>query len=164
MRVLLQRVTSASVVIDGESVGRIGRGLLLLVGITDGDDEATAGKLAGKVANLRIFADDAGAMNRSALDLLPSGADTGRTGDLSGEPVAVLVVSQFTLYGDARRGRRPSFTAAARPEVASPLVDRLCDELRSLGLPVATGLFGADMAVTLTNDGPVTIWLDSAEL
>ena len=164
MRVLLQRVTDASVSIDAEVVGAIGRGFVLLVGMTATDDEATITKLAMKVANLRIFADDAGAMNRSAFELLSAGPGSRAGGDLRDEPIAMLVVSQFTLYADARRGRRPGFTGAARPEQASPLVDRFVEELRRIGFPVATGRFGADMAVALTNDGPVTIWLDSAEL
>jgi D-tyrosyl-tRNA(Tyr) deacylase len=105
-------------------------------------------QIAAKIANLRIHSDDAGKMNLSALDL--------------GLPV--IIVSQFTLYGDARKGRRPSFVAAAAPEQAAPLIDRLCEELRNAGLFVQTGEFGADMAVSLVNDGPVTIWLDTAEL
>ncbi len=164
MRVLLQRVTDASVTIDGEVVGAIGRGFVSLVGMTSSDDDATVVKLAAKVANLRVFADEGGAMNRAALDLLPDGGVALDGGDLRDEPVAMLVVSQFTLYADARKGRRPSFVGAARPEQASPLVDRFINELRRLGLPVAPGRFGADMAVRLTNDGPVTIWLDSADL
>ena len=160
MRVLVQRVSRARVVIDGETVATIGRGFVLLVGITHDDTAETVRRLASKVANLRVFADDDGAMNRSALEL----AAPDDSPDLSDTPVAMLVVSQFTLYADARKGRRPSFVGAARPDYAAPLVDRFADELRSLGLPVATGVFGADMAVDLTNDGPVTIWLDSADL
>ncbi len=163
MRVLIQRVTSAQVVIDGETVGAIERGFVLLVGITDGDSDETVWQVAAKVANLRVFADDAGAMNRSALDLV-AGQDALDGHDLTLAPVAMLVVSQFTLYADAKKGRRPSFIGAARPEQAAPLVDLFAEALRTLGLPVASGRFGADMAVTLTNDGPVTIWLDSAEL
>lgn len=163
MRVLIQRVTSAQVVIDGATVGAIGRGFVLLVGITDGDSDQTVRQLAAKVANLRVFADDAGAMNRSALDLAVSHhASNGH--DMTSAPVAMLVVSQFTLYANAKKGRRPSFIGAARPEQAAPLVDLFGGTLRAMGLPVATGRFGADMAVTLTNDGPVTIWLDSADL
>ena len=163
MRVLVQRVSRARVVIDGETVATIGRGFVLLVGITHDDTAETVRRLASKVANLRVFADDNGAMNRSALELAaPIAPDD--SPDLSDTPVAMLVVSQFTLYADARKGRRPSFVGAARPDHAAPLVDRFADELRSLGLPVATGVFGADMAVDLTNDGPVTIWLDSADL
>ena len=148
MRAVVQRVSSASVDIGGERVAEIGPGLLILVGATHGDGESDAVLLANKAANLRIFADEAGKMNRSALDL-------GRE---------VIVVSQFTLYGDIRKGRRPSFIDAAAPDLASPLVDRFADELRTLGLTVGTGRFGAEMAVSLVNDGPVTIWMDSAEL
>jgi D-tyrosyl-tRNA(Tyr) deacylase len=141
-------VSSAAVDIAGERVAEIGPGLLILVGATHGDSDAEAKLLATKAANLRIFADEAGKMNLSALDL-------GRE---------VIVVSQFTLYGDIRKGRRPSFIDAAAPDVASPLVDRFADELRALGLSVGTGRFGAEMAVSLVNDGPVTIWLDSEAL
>jgi D-tyrosyl-tRNA(Tyr) deacylase len=148
MRVLLQRVTCASVTVDGEIVGAIGPGLVALVGVTaEGDDAATAAALAAKVAHLRIFADDASRFNRSALEV---GAQ-------------VLVISQFTLYADTRRGRRPSFTQAARPEAAAPLIERFAAELERLGLTVAGGRFGAHMLVELVNDGPVTIWLDSAD-
>lgn len=163
MRVLIQRVTSARVVIDGETVGAVGRGFVLLVGITHGDRPETVRQLAAKVANLRVFADEGGAMNRSALDLA-RGLGPVSGADLRVAPVAMLVVSQFTLYADVRKGRRPSFIDAGRPEQAAPLVELFEDALRELGLPVASGRFGADMAVTLTNDGPVTIWLDSAEL
>jgi D-tyrosyl-tRNA(Tyr) deacylase len=148
MRAVVQRVTSASVDIGGRRVAQIERGMLILVGVTHVDGEAEMRQIASKIANLRIHSDQAGKMNLSALDL--------------GLPV--IVVSQFTLYGDARKGRRPSFVAAAAPEQAAPLIDRLCDELRSAGLHVQTGEFGADMAVSLVNDGPVTIWLDTAEL
>jgi D-aminoacyl-tRNA deacylase len=154
MRVLVQRVSRASVTIGDEVVGAIGRGFLLLVGITYDDTEDDASFLAAKVANLRIFDDADGNLNRSALDLLADPAPD----------VAMLVVSQFTLYADARKGRRPSFVRAAPPPIASPLVDRFAEELRSLGLPVAQGRFGAEMAVELVNDGPVTIWLDTADL
>lgn len=147
MRVLIQRVSEAAVRVDGQVVGEIGPGLLLLVGVQDGDTEAEASFLANKVANLRIFEDEAGKMNRSALDL----------------GLSALVVSQFTLYADTRKGRRPSFIRAAAPEVASPLVEYLAQELRGLGLTVATGEFGAHMQVSLVNDGPVTIWLDTDE-
>jgi len=154
VRALLQRVTRASVTVEGARISEIGRGFLILLGVTQEDTVEDGAFLAGKIANLRVFEDDAGAMNRSALDLL---------GD---EPtdVAMLVVSQFTLYADARKGRRPSFVKAARPEQASPLVDAFAEELRKLGLPVQQGVFGAEMAVELLNDGPVTIWLDTAEL
>ena len=154
MRALLQRVTRASVTVDGELISEIGTGFLILLGVTQEDTAEEGAFLAGKVANLRVFEDDAGAMNRSALDLL---------GDEPAD-VALLVVSQFTLYADARKGRRPSFVKAARPEQASPLVDAFADELRALGLPVKQGVFGAEMKVELLNDGPVTIWLDTAEL
>ena len=154
MRALLQRVTRASVTVDGELISEIGTGFLILLGVTQDDTAEDGAFLAGKVANLRVFEDDAGAMNRSALDLL---------GDEPAD-VAMLVVSQFTLYADARKGRRPSFVKAARPEQASPLVDAFADELRALGLPVKQGVFGAEMKVELLNDGPVTIWLDTAEL
>ncbi|MCS7255736.1 MAG: D-aminoacyl-tRNA deacylase [Thermomicrobium sp.] len=148
MRVLLQRVSRASVTVDGQVVGAIGPGLLLLVGVRRGDDQATAEWMAQKVANLRIFEDEAGKMNRSVLEVGGS----------------ALVVSQFTLYADVRKGRRPSFIEAAPPEEARPLVDAFAAALRRLGLPVETGVFGAHMDVELVNDGPVTIWLDSAEL
>lgn len=150
MRVLIQRVTRASVTVGGEIIGQIGPGFLLLVGITHDDTPEQVAQTAQKVANLRIFEDAAGAMNRSALDLLSAG-----------DPVGMLVVSQFTLYADTRKGRRPSFINAARPEVAAPLVEHFAASLRALTLPVATGRFGAEMAIDLVNDGPVTIWLDS---
>lgn len=148
MRVLIQRVSEAAVRVDDRVVGAIGPGLLLLVGVTHGDTEAEANLLANKVANLRIFEDEEGKMNRSALEL----------------GLSALVVSQFTLYADTRKGRRPSFIRAAAPEVASPLVDHLAQQLRELGLNVATGEFGAHMRVSLVNDGPVTICLDTDEL
>ena len=154
MRALLQRVTRASVTVEGELISEIGRGFLILLGVTQDDTAQEGTFLAGKIANLRVFEDEAGAMNRSPLDLL--GDDP--------PDVAMLVVSQFTLYADARKGRRPSFVKAARPEQASPLVDAFAGELRKLGLPVQQGVFGAEMAVELVNDGPVTIWLDTAEL
>jgi D-tyrosyl-tRNA(Tyr) deacylase len=144
MRAVVQRVRRASVQVDDETVGAIGAGLLALVGVTHDDDEATAVKLAGKLAHLRVLDDETGVMNRSVLDA-------------SGE---VLVVSQFTLYGDTSRGRRPSWVAAARPEQAEPLVDAVVVELRRLGLTVATGRFQAEMQVGLVNDGPVTILLE----
>lgn len=144
MRLVIQRVTQASVTVAGEVVGRCGRGLCVLVGVTHGDTEADADWLAEKTANLRIFEDEAGKMNRSLLDV-GGGA---------------LVVSQFTLYGDARKGRRPSFTDAAPPERAAPLVTRYADALRLLGVPVETGVFGALMRVEIHNDGPVTLILE----
>ena len=153
MRVLVQRVSRARVTVAEETIGEIDRGFLLLVGVTLDDTAAAADLLARKVANLRVFDDGDGSLNRSALDLLEAA-----------EPVGMLVVSQFTLYADCRKGRRPSFVRAAPPATAEPLVDRFGDGLRGLGLPVATGRFGAEMQVELVNDGPVTIWLDSAEL
>jgi len=140
----VQRVTQAQVEVDGEVVGAIGAGLCVLVGVHRDDTEAQADKLADKVWGLRIMDDDAGVMNRSVADT-------------SGE---VLVVSQFTLYGNTEKGRRPSWLDAAPPEHAEPLVDRVVERLRALGATVATGRFRTDMAVTLTNDGPVTLLLE----
>jgi D-tyrosyl-tRNA(Tyr) deacylase len=144
MRAVIQRVTEASVAVGGEEVGRIGAGLCVLVGVTHDDGPDQARRLATKVWHLRLLADDDGAMN-------------GSVAETTGE---VLVVSQFTLYGNAERGRRPSWVAAARPEQAEPLVDLVVAELRALGATVATGRFGADMRVALVNDGPVTLVLD----
>lgn len=144
MRVVLQRVTRASVTIEGRPLGRIGRGCCLLAGFTHGDTAEQVSWMADKVAGLRVFSDGEGKMNLAL-------------GDIGG---AVLVVSQFTLYGDAAKGRRPSFIDAARPEVAIPLYERFCAELRQRGLPVETGEFGADMQVEIHNDGPVTILLE----
>ena len=152
MRVLVQRVLSAAVHVGDEAVGAIARGLLLFVGATHDDTLAEAQAMAAKAANLRLFDDATGVMNRSALDLLAAGEDVG-----------LLVVSQFTLYADARKGLRPSYVAAARPEQAAPLVEAVIHHLRGLGLTVATGRFGAEMQVSLVNDGPVTIWLDTAD-
>ena len=146
MRVVLQRVTMASVAVGGREIGRIGSGLLALVGIGPGDDSAVVEKMAGKVAALRIFSDERGHMNR----------------DVQEHGGAVLSVSQFTLYADVRRGRRPGFTEAAAPEMAKPLWIAFGQALRARGLHVKEGEFGADMAVSLVNDGPVTILLDSA--
>lgn len=148
MRALVQRVSQASVRIDGEVVGEIGRGFLVLIGVTHADAEAEAAYLARKVAGLRVFEDATGKLN---LGL----------GDVGG---AVLVVSQFTLYGDVSKGRRPSFTDAARPAQAELLYQRFCTLLEAEGLAVRTGVFQAHMAVELVNDGPVTLWLDSAAL
>jgi len=148
MRAVVQRVSEASVSVDGQVIGAIGRGLLVLLGVTHSDGQAEAASLARKVAGLRIFEDAAGKFNLAL-------ADVGG---------AVLVVSQFTLYGDAARGRRPSFTAAARPEQAEPLCQAFIQALIGQGLEVQTGRFGASMAVHLVNDGPVTLWLDTAEL
>jgi D-aminoacyl-tRNA deacylase len=144
MRAVVQRVSSAAVTVAGEEVGRIGRGLCVLLGVTHSDDEAVAVKFADRLWNLRVFDDDAGVMNRSAADI---GAE-------------LLVISQFTVYGDTSGGRRPSWIAAARPDHAEPLVVAVVDELRRLGATVATGRFRTEMQVTLTNDGPVTVVLD----
>jgi D-tyrosyl-tRNA(Tyr) deacylase len=144
MRSVVQRVTWARVRVDGEVVGEIGPGLCALVGVTHADDEAAATRLAEKLWHLRILDDEAGVMNRSV-------ADAGG---------ALLVVSQFTLYGDTSRGRRPSWIDAARPEHAEPLVDAVVARLRALGAEVATGRFRTDMRVELENDGPVTLVLD----
>ena len=144
MRALIQRVSEASVEVDGERIAAIGRGLLVLVAAGAGDGPEAPAQLAAKVARLRIFADADGRMNRSITDV-------------AGE---ALVVSQFTLYADVRRGNRPGFTAAAPPELGERLVDAFAAALRALGVPVASGRFGAHMHVGLVNDGPVTIWLD----
>jgi D-tyrosyl-tRNA(Tyr) deacylase len=144
VRALVQRVSEASVSIDGETVGAIGRGLCVLVGATHADTDADADRLAEKVWQLRIFGDADGQMNLAATDV-------------GGE---VLVVSQFTLYGDTRKGRRPGWSEAARPEPAEPLVERFTERLRALGATVATGRFGAMMAVALVNDGPVTLLVE----
>lgn len=146
MRALLQRVSRASVSVGGAVLGEIGPGLLILVCAMDGDGEAEAEKLAAKIARLRIFKDDAGKMNLSALD---AGA-------------SALVVSQFTLAADTSRGNRPGFSAAATPDEGRRLYEYFAARVQAQGLPVATGRFGADMAVELVNDGPVTIWLDTA--
>jgi D-tyrosyl-tRNA(Tyr) deacylase len=148
VRAVLQRVTSASVQVDGQEVGRIGPGLCILLGVEDRDGPEQAEKLALKTAQLRVFRDQAGYFNRSILDV-------------GGE---ALVISQFTLYANCRKGRRPSFTRAARPEVAEPLVDHFVLALRNTGVPVQTGEFGALMQVEIHNDGPVTIVLDSDDL
>ena len=149
MRVCLQRVSSASVTVDQNVVGQIDQGLLLLTGVGHDDTPQIIDKMAVKVANLRIFSDEDGKFNLSLLDV-NGGA---------------LVVSQFTLYADARKGRRPSYTDAGKPEIASPLCDRFADQLSQLGVsPVQAGIFGADMKAALVNDGPVTIWLDSDDV
>ena len=144
MRALVQRAAEARVRVDGRVVGEIGPGLCCLVGVTHDDDDASSVRLAAKLWHLRIFADGNGHMNLSVADT-------------SGE---VLVVSQFTLYGDTRKGRRPSFIAAAAPDEANRLIEVLVEELQRLGATVATGSFGANMAVELTNDGPVTLMLE----
>lgn len=148
MRAVVQRVTEASVTVDGGVIGAIGRGFLVLLGVTHDDSAAEAALLAQKIAGLRVFEDADGKMN---LALAEVGG-------------AVLVVSQFTLYGDVRKGRRPSFVEAARPEQAEPLCAYFVSLLAEQGLPVQTGRFGAEMQVRLLNDGPVTIWLDTAQL
>ena len=148
MRALLQRVSRASVTVDGKVVGQIGPGLLVLLGVGHGDGEAQVKALSEKIAHLRIFEDNEGKMNRSLLDI-------------GGQ---ALVVSQFTLYADTRRGRRPGFTGSASPSIAEPLVERFKEVLAGYGLTVAGGMFGAYMQVELVNDGPVTIWLDSEQL
>lgn len=148
VRAVVQRVAEASCRVEGEVVGAIGPGLVVLLGVGRGDTEADAEALSDKVLNLRIFSDEAGQMNRSVLDV----------------GGGLLVVSQFTLLGDVRKGRRPSYTAAAPPEEASRLYEFFVGRLRPSGLPVATGLFRATMDVALVNQGPVTILLDSRKL
>lgn len=145
MRAVVQRVTSASVEVGGEIVGSIGPGLCVLVGVTHDDGETSADRLASRLWNLRIFEDPHGLMNRSAAELA----------------LPVLVVSQFTLYADTTKGRRPSFVAAAPPSAAEPLISRLVDSLRLLGATVETGRFQAEMSVALVNDGPVTVIVES---
>ncbi len=149
MRVVLQRVTKGSVTVDGEVTGAVEVGFVALVGVTDGDTEAEAQLLAKKTANLRVFEDDDGKMNLSALDV----------------GCGVLVVSQFTLYADARKGRRPSFIKAAHPDIAAPLVQKYADCLKEEGIQhIGHGVFGAMMQVEIHNNGPVTIILDTDEL
>ena len=147
MRALLQRTTGATVRVGDEVVGAIGAGLVILLGVGPGEDESTANDLARKIAELRIFRDDEGRTNLSLTDIGGS----------------ALVVSQFTLYADTRRGRRPGFTGGAAPELAERLYLRFAEALRGLGVTTVTGRFGAEMAVELVNDGPFTIWLDTAE-
>ena len=144
MRAILQRVSQASVTVEGQVISSIGPGLLILLGVGHGDGEEQAAFLADKVANLRIFEDEAGKTNLSILDV-------------KGE---AIVVSQFTLYADTRKGRRPSFTDAALPGVAAPLIVRFVELLRAQGVPTQTGQFGAHMQVEIHNNGPVTIWLE----
>lgn len=146
MRALLQRVSRASVSVDGEVVGEIGPGLVVLLGVSHDDADAEVRRLADKVAALRVFDDEAGRMGRSLLDL--------------GEDVAALCISQFTLYGDVRRGLRPSFTEAAEPAPAERLYESFCAELSERGVRVETGKFGARMSVSLTNEGPVTLLVE----
>jgi D-tyrosyl-tRNA(Tyr) deacylase len=144
MRALIQRVRQARVDVDGDTIGQIEQGLLVLVCAMQGDTEENGAKLALKISKLRIFRDEAGKMNKSLLDV----------------GGAALIVSQFTLAADTSRGNRPGFSAAATPETGRALYERFCAQMAALGIPVATGAFGADMAVTLTNDGPVTLWLE----
>jgi D-tyrosyl-tRNA(Tyr) deacylase len=144
VRALIQRVTDAKVVVDGTAIGEIGSGLLILVCAMQGDDPAKSVQLANKISKLRIFADDDGKMNLSLKDV-------------GGE---ALIVSQFTLAGDTSRGNRPGFSSAARPDEGRKLYEKFVTDVSALGIPVQTGEFGADMKVTLTNDGPVTLWLD----
>lgn len=148
MRCLLQRVSTASVSVDGKTVGSIGKGYMLLFGAAPNDDEETANALARKIAALRVFEDENGKMNKSIADVCGS----------------VLAVSQFTLYADCRKGNRPSFTAACPPARANELYEYFCNALRELGVHTEQGVFGADMQVSLINDGPVTVMLDSDEI
>jgi D-tyrosyl-tRNA(Tyr) deacylase len=147
MRAVVQRVAEASVTVDGRPVGEIGPGLAVLVGVAEGDGEADAVSLADKIVGLRVFQDSERKMNRSVVEI----------------GGAVLVVSQFTLLGDVRKGRRPSFIRAADPDVADELVQALADRVAGHGVPVATGEFGASMQVSLVNDGPVTILIETAD-
>jgi len=144
MRALIQRVLSGKVIVEGKTVAEIGHGLVILLGIGQHDIEEQARFLAEKIATLRIFEDNTSKFNRSILDV----------------GGAAIVVSQFTLYGDAHKGRRPSFSKAARPEVAAPLVDKFTEFLRTQGVPSQTGIFGAHMLIKIENDGPVTVWLE----
>ena len=145
MRALIQRVSHASVSVEGERVGRCSRGLLVLLGVGPEDSEKEAAWMAKKIAGLRIFPDESGRMNLSLTDI-------------EGQ---ALVISQFTLYGDCRKGRRPSFVGSAAPDLAEPLYERFSELLRAEGTPVETGIFGADMKVELLNDGPVTLWIET---
>lgn len=146
MRVVIQRVSQGSVIVGDRTVAKIGPGVVILLGIGPQDGEEQSRYLVEKIANLRIFEDDSGKMNRSLLDI-------------GGE---AIVVSQFTLYADTRKGRRPSFTGAAPPDIASPLVNHFVELLNQQGVPTQTGEFGAHMSVNISNDGPVTIWIERA--
>lgn len=150
MRVVIQRVRQGQVSVQGEVIGRCGKGFVILVGVGHGDSQKEADFLAGKIANLRVFEDAQGKMNLSALDLNP--------------PAELLVISQFTLYADTRKGRRPSFINSAPPEIALPLFEYFVEKMRSTGLKVEIGRFGAEMLVDIQNDGPVTILMDTADL
>ncbi|HWV25380.1 MAG TPA: D-aminoacyl-tRNA deacylase [Thermomicrobiales bacterium] len=154
MRICLQRVSRASVTVEEKIAGQIDAGYLILLGITQDDGPDEIELLATKVANLRVLDDERGVMNISALERLES--DPGSIG--------ILVVSQFTLYADVRKGRRPSWVKAAAPDIARPMVEAFCQALSGMGFRVEQGVFGAEMAVELINDGPVTIWLDSDDL
>lgn len=147
MRVLIQRVSEASVTIGGETKGKIGQGFLLLVGIGENDDHSDIDWLVQKIVNMRIFSDEEGKMNRSIQDISGS----------------FIVISQFTLHASTKKGNRPSFIEAAKPELAIPLYEAFIEKLKTVKLTVETGVFGADMQVALVNDGPVTIWLDSKD-
>ena len=144
MRALIQRVTDATVRVDGEVIGEIGKGLLILVCAMEGDDPSKSKALAAKISKLRIFTDEVGKMNKSLIDV----------------GGAALIVSQFTLAADTSRGNRPGFSSAAKPDVGQALYEQFISDVDDLGIKTATGSFGADMAVSLTNDGPVTIWMD----
>lgn len=144
MRALIQRVSAASVTVDGAVIGEIKQGVLILICAMDGDDATKGAALAAKISKLRIFKDDAGKMNRSLVDI----------------GGAALIVSQFTLAADTSRGNRPGFSSAANPETGRALYESFVSDMAALGISTATGSFGADMAVSLTNDGPVTIWMD----
>ncbi len=145
MRALIQRVTEASVSVGGAVIGQIGHGMLILICAMEGDDAAKGKTLAAKISKLRIFKDEAGKMNKSLMDVGGS----------------ALIVSQFTLAADTSRGNRPGFSSAAKPDIGKALYESFVADLGALGIPTATGEFGADMAVNLTNDGPVTIWIDT---